>query len=82
MLNMNNIRKKHLIICTAILITAALLLYELFQVDPAVVEIGFVFIFIAYITLFPLAIIYERPRLSRCIYSFHLRAPPKISLHG
>jgi uncharacterized membrane protein len=74
---MNNIRKKHLIICTAILISAALLLYEFFQVDPAVIEIGFVFIFIAYITLFLLVIQFERPRLSRCIYSFHLRAPPK-----
>jgi hypothetical protein len=73
---MNKTRKKHLIICTAIFISAALLLYELFQVDPVIVEIEFVFIFIAYITLFPLVIIAERPRLSRCIYSFHLRAPP------
>jgi hypothetical protein len=76
MLNMNKTRKKHLIICTAIFISAAILLYELFQVDPAIVDIGFVFIFIAYITLFPLVITYERPRLSRCFYSFHLRAPP------
>ena len=82
MLSMNKTWKKHLIICTAIFISAAFLLYEFFQVDPAVVELEFVFIFIAYITLFPLAIIYERPRLSRCIYSFHLRAPPKISLPG
>jgi hypothetical protein len=73
---MNKNWKKHLIICTAIFISAALLLYELFQVDPVIVEIEFVFIFIAYITFFPLVIIYERPRLSRCIYSFHLRAPP------
>jgi hypothetical protein len=73
---MNKTWKKHLIICTAIFISAALLLYELFQVDPVIVEIEFVFIFITYITLFLLAITSERPRLSRCIFSFHLRAPP------
>jgi len=76
MFNMNKTREKHLIICTVIFVSAALLLYELFQVDPVIAEIEFVFIFFAYVMLFPLVIIYERPRLSRCIYSFHLRAPP------
>jgi hypothetical protein len=73
---MNKTWKKHLIIGTAIFISAVFLLYELFQVDPVIAEVEFVFIFIAFITLFPLVIIYEHPRLSRCIYSFHLRAPP------
>jgi hypothetical protein len=73
---MNKTWKKHLIICTAIFISTVLLLYELFQVDPVIVEIEFVFIFIAYVTFFPLVLISERPRLSRCLYSFHLRAPP------
>ncbi len=73
---MNKTWKKHLILGTAIFISSVLLLYELFQVDPVIAEIEFVFIFIAFIALFPLVIIDERPRLSRCIYSFHLRAPP------
>ena len=73
---MNKTWKKYVIICTAIFIIAALLLYELFRVDPVIAELEFVFIFIAFITLFPLVIIDERPRLSRCFHSFHLRAPP------
>jgi len=73
---MNKTWKKHLIICTVIFVSAALLFYELFRVDPVIAEIEFVFIFIAFITLFPLVILYERPRFSRCTYSFHLRAPP------
>jgi len=73
---MNKTWKKHVTIGTAIFIIAALLLYELFRVDPVIADVEFVFIFITFITLFPLVITAERPRLSRCFHSFHLRAPP------
>ena len=49
---------------------------NLFKNDPAVEPLPFVFIFFAYITLFPLIISQQRPRLIRWAYQYNRRAPP------
>lgn len=46
------------------------------QVEKAIGSGGFLFIFIAYITFFPLIIRQARPLLSNVIYPFHSRPPP------
>ncbi|MCP5103166.1 MAG: hypothetical protein GY950_07305 [bacterium] len=68
--------KKSVVVCLLILAGLFFLVNQIFQDQPAAKPVDFVFIFIAFITLFPLIIFNQRPRLSRCVYQYNRRAPP------
>jgi membrane protein YdbS with pleckstrin-like domain len=72
----NTWKKQFIIVGLIILFSAVILFSEIFQDQPAVDKTPFIFIFIAYVTLFPLIITHERPRFSRCVYQYNHRAPP------
>jgi hypothetical protein len=72
----NTWKKKFIIVGLAVIFIAFVLFNEIFPDKPVVDKIPFIFLFIAYITLFPLVITQERPRFSRCVYQYNRRAPP------
>ena len=69
-------KNKLVVFCLVVFIAAVLFYYQSFQDKPALSKIPFIFLFIAYVAFFPLAIIHESPPLSRCAYQFNRRAPP------
>jgi hypothetical protein len=72
----NNWKKKFVTVGLLVLFSATILITQIFRGEPAVTQLDFIFIFIAYIILFPLIIIQERPQFNRCVYQHHRRAPP------
>ncbi len=72
-------KKRAGIVFLLLAVSVVLLFQQAFQDVPAVKATGFLFIFIAFITLFPLSIARERPGLSRYVSSNNNRAPPSTN---
>jgi hypothetical protein len=74
-------KKKFVIVGLAVIFIVFVLFNETFPDKPVVDKTPFIFLFIAYITLFPLVITQERPRFSRWVYQYNRRAPPLFELN-
>ena len=73
---MHKWKKKFVVIALFIFAALIFLGNDLFKDDPAVKQLEFVFIFFAYIILFPLIVSQQKPRLTRWAYQYNRRAPP------
>jgi len=73
---MHKWEKNVALIALFIFVGLILLGNDIFKNDPAAKQLEFVFIFFAYIALFPLIISQQKPRLNRWAYQYNRRAPP------